>query len=213
MGGRKRRRLYPIVDKSLQYKFLALVFVYGMIIVLFIGVVLFVPDILDIMNEDLSLELRAKAADRMLALHFRIWPAVLALVCLLAIHSFRVFLRIAGPLYRFKQAFASVGEGDLGFRLKLRKKDYLHEEEKAFNKMLDGLQERLEMLSECLRKGMVSIEALEKTLTKKNLDSEEKRLLLEHGNSLKAMAGEMMRFQLNKSSESDEEERATGAPP
>ncbi|MBW2063597.1 MAG: hypothetical protein JRJ03_01570 [Deltaproteobacteria bacterium] len=212
MEGRKRRRLYPIVDKSLQYKFLALVFVYGMIIVFFIGIVLFVPDILDIMNEDLSLELRAKAADRMLALHFRVWPAVLALVCLLAIHSFRIFLRIAGPLYRFKQAFASVGEGDLGFRLKLRKKDYLHEEEKAFNRMLDGLQERLEMLSQCLGKGMASIEALEKTLTKENLGSEEKQLLLEHRNRLKAMAEEIGRFQLNKSGERGEEEQDTRTP-
>lgn len=204
MEGKKKRRHYPLVDRSLQYKFLALVFVYGIIIVLFIGVTLFVPDILDIVNEELSLELRARAADRMLSLHFRVWPAVLALVCLLAVHSFRTFLKIAGPLYRFKLAYARLGEGDLGFRLRLRERDYLHAEETEFNRMMDGLQGHLESLSQCLDRSLVSMRALEKSLARTDPGSEEQRALLEHRSSLEAMAGEMSRFRFKEREDKEE---------
>lgn len=206
IGGGEKRRRYPIVDKSLQYKFLSLVFIYGMVIVLFLGIALFVPDMLDVVNEDLSLELRAGAAERMLTLHFRVWPAVLALVCLLAIHSFRIFHRIAGPLFRFRLAYSRVGDGDLGFRLRLRKKDYLHGEETAFNKMMDALQERLVSVSECLDKGLVSMEELEKALPKGGSNSEERRLLSEHKNILEAMAREMRYFHLRDNEDKGEEQ-------
>ena len=138
-----RRRRYAPVDRSHQYRFLALVLAYNVLIVLFLGVTLFLPDILRMQDPNLSLELRATAAERILSMHTRVWPAVIALLCLIGIHSFRIFHRFVGPLYRFRWAFDQIRSGNLSFRVKLRRKDYLHREEKVFNDMLGLLAARV----------------------------------------------------------------------
>ncbi|UCF55937.1 MAG: hypothetical protein JSW15_07415, partial [Deltaproteobacteria bacterium] len=94
-----RRRTY-IVNKSLQYRFMAMLLIYGFAIVVFLAIFLFVPDIMKLMDENLSLEARGLAADKILTLHARVWPAVIVLICVLVLHSFRAFHRLAGPLYR-----------------------------------------------------------------------------------------------------------------
>lgn len=164
MKGRDKRRQYSIVDRSLQYRFLALVLVYGAVIVFFLGVSLFVPDILDIMNEDLALETRAMAADRMLSLHSRVWPAIVALLCFLGLHSFRIFHRLIGPLYRFRMVFGEVMRGSLDIRVKLRKKDYLHSEEEGFNDMMDVIQRKWDEVQSAIRQGQASLGELEKSI-------------------------------------------------
>ena len=96
--------------------------------------------------------MRAAAADRLLTLHSRVWPAIVAMVCVLGIHSVRIFHRLIGPLYRFRWAFSKIGNGDLNFRVKIRKSDYLHREEEALNQMIEGLSERCELhleVNEC----------------------------------------------------------------
>lgn len=165
MAERKRRRRYPIVDRSLQYRFLAIVLVYSTTIVLFLGICLFVPDIVNMMDEELSLEVRAAAAQRMLSLHARVWPATIALVCLLGIHSVRFFHRLIGPLYRFRSACEKIREGDLGFRVRLRKKDYIHREEAAFNEMVDVFAEKWESTRKGLLDALNSLCALEQAVT------------------------------------------------
>ena len=86
MTAKTRRKQYSIVDRSLQYRVLAIILVYSLVIVLFLAVCLFIPDILAMSNPDLSLEIRAAAADRLLTLHSRVWPASVAMVCVLGIH-------------------------------------------------------------------------------------------------------------------------------
>ena len=109
MTAKTRRKQYSIVDRSLQYRVLAIILVYSLVIVLFLAVCLFIPDILAMNNQDLSLEIRAAAADRLLTLHSRVWPAIVAMVCVLGIHSVRIFHRLIGPLYRFRWAFSIIG--------------------------------------------------------------------------------------------------------
>jgi methyl-accepting chemotaxis protein len=143
MNEPNRRKKYPLVDRSHQYRFLALVLIYNMAIVIFIGISLFVPEILRLQDPSLGLEARALAADRILTMHSRVWPAVIALICLFGMHSFRVFHRFVGPLFRFRWAFEEIRNGNLSFRVKLRKKDYLHREEEVFNVMLETLAEKI----------------------------------------------------------------------
>jgi hypothetical protein len=138
-----RRRRYAVVDRSHQYRFLALVLAYNVLIILFLGLSLFLPDILRIQDPTLSLEMRAAAADRILSMHTRVWPSVIALLCLIGMHSFRVFHRFVGPLYRFRWAFDQVRSGNLSFRVKLRRKDHLHREEEGFNEMMEVLAARV----------------------------------------------------------------------
>ena len=117
-----------------------------MIVVLFLAVFLFVPDILAMTNEGLSLEVRAAAAEKLFTLHSLLWPAIIAMVCILGIHSVRIFHRLIGPLYRFRWAFDKISEGDFNFRVQTRKSDYLHREEEALHKMIEALGEKCENL-------------------------------------------------------------------
>ncbi|MBW2309980.1 MAG: methyl-accepting chemotaxis protein [Deltaproteobacteria bacterium] len=166
MAEKIKRRQYPIVDRELQYKLFALILIYGVIIVLFFGVSLFVPDILDMMNEQLSLEVRAAAAAKILSYHSKVWPTAIALVCLIGIHSVRIFHRFIGPLYVFRLAFDKLRGGDLSFRVKLREKDYLHKEEGAFNEMIEGLKEKWESAHHNLTDALESLGSLERAVTR-----------------------------------------------
>jgi len=136
MEEKRKRRKFPIVDRSLQYRFLVIILAYGMITIIILAVTLFVPDIINMNNQNLSIELRGAAAERILTLHMRVWPGIIAVVCIFGLHSFRTFHRVIGPLYRFRWAFEKVGKGDLNFRVKLRTRDYLNREEEMFNEML-----------------------------------------------------------------------------
>lgn len=146
----EQRKTYSLVDKSRQYKFLALVTAYNLLVAFFFGLSLFFPDFLSITDENIPLETRAAIAERILYFHSRIWPIVIALICLIGLHSFRTFHRLIGPLFRFRWAFDQLREGNLGFPIKLREKDYLHREEESFNRMLETLAPKLENVrSEC----------------------------------------------------------------
>ncbi|MDA1092356.1 MAG: methyl-accepting chemotaxis protein [Acidobacteria bacterium] len=55
-------------------------------------------------------------------------------------HSVFVSHRIAGPLVRLRRALGAVGDGDLGVRVALRRKDYLGREQDVVNEMIDKLR-------------------------------------------------------------------------
>lgn len=161
MLGRNQRRRFPIVNRSLQYRFLAVIIVYSFVIVLFLAVFLFIPDIIRLQDESLPFHERAAAADKMLTLHGRVWPAILLLICLVALHSFRFFHRLIGPLYRFRQVYEQVRKGDLNLRVKIRKKDYLHEDEAALNHMLETLSEKWRNMQQTTENALSSLGTLE----------------------------------------------------
>jgi len=161
MRARTRRQQYSIVDRSLQYRVLAIIVTYSLVIVLFLVICLFVPDILAMSNEDLSWEIRAAAAEKLLTLHSRVWPAIIAMVCVLGIHSVRIFHRLIGPLYRFRWAFAEIAKGALNFRVQIRKNDYLHRENESLNEMIDALAGQCESMRKAGSRALDSLTALE----------------------------------------------------
>lgn len=163
MSSIKNRQRYSLVNKSHQYRFLAIMLGYNLIIVAFLVISLFLPDILQLQDESLSFDLRAAAADKILFLHARIWPTIIALICLIGLHSFRVFHRFVGPLYIITRAFGRVRDGELNFRVSLRKKDYLHGEKEAFNGMLDKLAEKMKASQNAGRGALESVGELEKS--------------------------------------------------
>ena len=207
MTASTRRRQYPIVDRSLQYRVLAIILTYCMIIVLFLAVCLFVPDILAMSNENLSLQMRAAAADKLITLHSRVWPAIIAMVCVLGIHSVRIFHRLIGPLYRFRWAFAKIGQGDLNFRVKIRKSDYLQREEEALNEMIDGLAGRHENIQTASSRALESLGALEQEAEAASGEQNpDKELLREHRQHLEYLVDQLKTFRL--SGEAQEEREA-----
>lgn len=148
---RFRRRMFPVVDRSLQYRLLAMMLVYGFVLMAFMMLCFLFPDVLKLDEAAQSIEVRAAVAERVLYLHARVWPAALALICLIGLHSFREFHRLIGPLFRFRWAFDQVKQGNLAFRVRLRKGDHLHREEILFNEMLESLTSRLNEIATALR--------------------------------------------------------------
>jgi methyl-accepting chemotaxis protein len=161
MTERYKRRWFPVANRSHQYRFLTMILIYNTIIVVCLAIFLFVPDMLKLYDQTLSIEIRGVAADRILSIHSRLWPLIISLVCFIGMHSFRVFHGFVGPLYRITVAFGQIRKGDLSFRVRLREKDYLHEEKKAFNEMLEKLAEKIGGIKSAGVGAMESLDELE----------------------------------------------------
>ena len=136
----KRRR---ILLESLQYRLLVIHLIYFVTILLIFAGALFLPLILQLQSGSLSVLEQGEVAGQFLALHARVWPAMLVVLVLLALHSVLVSHRIAGPLYRFRSIFKAITEGDLSIRANLRKTDYLGKESDSLNEMIAGLRAKL----------------------------------------------------------------------
>ena len=189
-----RRRVFPVIS-SLQYRFLAMTLVYSFIIVCFFVVTAFLPDMIEMRDPGLSLEARSNAASRVLAKHTWVWPAVISLIIVLALHSFRAFLKVIGPLYRFRWAFEQLGSGNMQFRIQLRKKDYLRTEEEALNKMLEALNDKLGSAKEASEEALKSMDALEEVASKGNDWSEPQiDMLRSHREQLERLAAVLKFF-------------------
>ncbi|MBW1721969.1 MAG: methyl-accepting chemotaxis protein [Deltaproteobacteria bacterium] len=174
---RNRRRRYPVVKRSLQYRFLGFILGYGLLIVVLMAWVFLIPDLLLLDDATKPVEIRALAADRVLNVHARVWPAVIALLCVMGLHSFRVFHRIAGPLYRFEQVMEIIGKGDFSTRIRLRRKDYLHSEAEAFNRMIESLSERINGIIRAQEEAMETLGELEKALERNRGDGHGEEIL------------------------------------
>ena len=193
---RTRRRLFPVIS-SLQYRFLAMTLIYSFIIVCFFAVLTFLPDMMEMRDTSLSLEARSSAASRVLAKHTWVWPAVLSLIIVLSLHSFRAFLKVIGPLYRFRWAFEQLGSGNMLYRIKLRKRDYLRTEEEALNNMLETLNGKLGRIKEASEEASKSVGELEKSANEGNEWTQTQMdLLRAHHESLQRLASEVKFFRL-----------------
>ena len=209
MTARTRRQQYSIVDRSLQYRVLAIIVTYSLVIVLFLVVCLFVPDILAMSNEDLSWDIRLAAAEKVLTLHSRVWPAIIAMVCVLGIHSVRIFHRLIGPLYRFRWAFAEIAKGALNFRVQIRKSDYLHRENEALNEMINALADQCESIQQAGSRAIDSLTVLEQGANNDhgggNPDQE---LLKQHRKLLEDLIDRVKYFRVSPEESEEQEEKS-----
>jgi methyl-accepting chemotaxis protein len=142
VGMMYRRKQY-IVDKKLQYRLVIYNVLYFLAIVLAIGFGLFFPLMLDLSNPNLSIAEQGQVADKILYLHSRMGPVLLVLLIALSFHSIFVSHKIAGPLYRFKATFQQVAEGDLSKIGKIRKGDFLVNEQAKIEEMIVALRSKL----------------------------------------------------------------------
>ena len=130
-----------IVDSSRQYKVLALIAIYVFIAVLLTGALMFLPSIIGLSNK-VGQEQYA-AAKEVLVMHKRFWPSIFIVVVILGGHSIFLCHRLFGPLYRMNKALKHVSEGNLNYDFKLRKKDFLKQEEKNMDAMIHSLREKI----------------------------------------------------------------------
>jgi len=196
-----QRRSY-IVNKSLQYRFLATIIIYFFITIAFLSVYVFVPEIIQFEDENLSQQDRAAAADRILVFHSRIWSASLVLMCAFGIHSILFFHRVAGPLYRFHKAFERIREGDLNFEVRIRKKDYLHTEAEIINEMIGGISGKLKTIQLASLEASRSWDEIEKKLS--DWKEADKELLGVHRRQIEALADAAGSFRLREEEQDSE---------
>lgn len=144
IGRYTRRQLFV---HPIQYWFVATTLMYFacMLIVLYGIVVLPMVETLD--NPSVAWQERAQAATQFLDFNARVWPWIAVTFLGLLLHSIYFMHRIAGPLYRFKALFHTIGAGNLYQRAKLREHDYLQREAGDFNAMLDQLEQKIESLN------------------------------------------------------------------
>jgi len=141
------RRRHFLVG-GLQYRMLALSLGHLVVFAVLVSVALFAPLMIQLENPGLEPEVQRRIATEFLYLHSRFWPTLGLIFLCLGCHSVLVTHRIAGPLIGFRRVLASVGVGDLSVRARMRRHDYLAQEEAAINAMIGGLRERMERVQE-----------------------------------------------------------------
>jgi methyl-accepting chemotaxis protein len=146
--GMKNRRKRYIIDKRLQYRLLIYNGIYLLTIILAVGAGLFLPLVLELSNLNLSVAQQGEVASKILYLHSRLGPVLLIVFLILSVHSVVVSHRIAGPLYRFRATFKQVAQGDLSSVTRIRKGDFLLNEQAKIEEMIEALRSRLHQIKD-----------------------------------------------------------------
>ncbi len=162
MGKRPYKRRQILVDRF-QYRLVLINLLYFLTILLIFSAALFLPLIIQI-ESSTPLSEQEAVATQFLALHARVWPALLLAFLLLAIHSIIVSHRIAGPLLRFRNTFRAIGTGDLSMRETIRKHDYLGNEADILNEMIAGLRTKIKDIEKPYEEACRVVMALERAM-------------------------------------------------
>ncbi|MEK6641698.1 MAG: hypothetical protein AABZ17_13625 [Nitrospirota bacterium] len=140
-----RRRWWAIVH-PFQIRMLSMIFSYTLIIVVLLAIPMFGPLMQALDNPALSWQEKAVVGNDLLNLHARYWPwaigagIVLVIHC---IHSTQIMFRVASPLYRLKNLFPQIAQGNLVIRTTLRKGDFLAPEVELVNQMTAQLNAKI----------------------------------------------------------------------
>ena len=161
MGALFKRKKY-VVNKE-QYKVTAVIVLYNVLAIFLAGVLVFLPSFIGLSSSMHSSQ-QVAAAQEIIVLHKRFWPAIIIVAAILGTHSIFFFHRFFGPLYRFKVTLKEVAKGDLSFNFGLRNKDFLTEEKEIINDMISNLRGNLVDLKQDNEALVSSIQQLESSL-------------------------------------------------
>ncbi len=153
-----RRKRWAIVH-PLQIRMLSMILSYTLIIFVLLAIPVFSPLMQALDDRSLSWQERAAVGNDLLNLHARYWPWALGAGLVLVIHcihSMHIMFRVAGPLYRLKNVFPQIGQGNLSIRATLRKGDFLSPETELVNQMTAQLQAKISAMK--IRQATVSLD-------------------------------------------------------
>lgn len=173
----KRSLKNYFIDKRFQTKYLLLtILLLGTYTFIFIAI-LFSPSILTLFF-DASLEEKAAAARTFLVLHDTIWPTAAAVILIFGFLSIFLTHKIAGPVYRLKQALTELIGGNLDTRMRLRKGDDLQELAAQVNLFSDELRNYVTALKKDHEQLSNYIDLLEREIGAKSLSEEATREII-----------------------------------
>lgn len=193
-----KRKILPSRGRPRYIRFMLLILTYNLLIILFLGVAIFLPDVIQMASQGADFMDRGAAASRMLAMHARVWPGIIVLLILIGIHSFRSFHRVLGPLQRFEEAFEQMAQGNFHLRVKLRKGDLLGTEQESFNTMMDALGEKLTASQGAVQEVFASLDSLEKAVTGQGKDPTIQKPLKDLRSKLQILSWDLKFFQTKK---------------
>lgn len=131
-----RRRRF-LICPSLQVPLLLRSFGHLLIVSVALIAALFGPSVVSLLTSDAASDRALSAANHILFLHPRFWPALALSLLLVALDSIRTSHRIAGPLYRFNLAMDRVRLARIPEPIRLRKGDFLQDDCRRVNAVLD----------------------------------------------------------------------------
>ncbi|MFO0774684.1 MAG: methyl-accepting chemotaxis protein [Nitrospiraceae bacterium] len=137
------KRHYFLND-SCQPRIMTVNVLHQSLVFLAFSAALFIPLMVQLQRAPLADFESQQAATQILALHERVWPAFPVALVLVGAHSLFFSHRIAGPLYRFRQIFSAVAEGNLSVTARIRKHDYLHPEAERLDAMVSALRRKVQ---------------------------------------------------------------------
>lgn len=130
----KFQRKTVLVKRSLQIKYIALLFGVILIAVVLIGGDLLLTLSRIVSSDNPALLPLLEKVKQMLLVKTILYLGIIVAASLIMSN------RIAGPIYRFEQSAQVVGSGDLTHRVRLRTGDELMELQDEFNDMVSSLQ-------------------------------------------------------------------------
>ena len=133
-GPQKFQRRTVLVKRSLQLKYIGLVFLSVLCASLIIGGDIYYNMYKLIVSEAPSLAAAASQFNAIILVKLVLYLALMLLIAVFVSHRF------AGPVYRFEKSAQAVAAGDLTHRVCLRTGDELVELQEEFNAMIAGLQ-------------------------------------------------------------------------
>lgn len=143
------QRRYLLWD-TVQPRFLAVSVAHQTLVFLTFAGSLFIPLMIKLHNTPLSSPEAGNIGTRFTILHDSVWPAFPIAILLILVHSVFFSHRIAGPLYRFRNVFKAIGQGDLMVQTKIRDHDYLQQEAEGLEHMIVELRSKLaEIKTDC----------------------------------------------------------------
>lgn len=143
-----RRRIY-LIDKEIQYRFI------GAWFLMTIGFVLFILGVLYFSLKIIGVSVAPHASNIARSLYIIISINALAIIVLVFgffFYSIRESHKIAGPAYRIGLSLKRIADGDINFRVTLRKADYFKPVAKNLNELLDDITTRNTTLTDALDK-------------------------------------------------------------
>jgi len=141
----KKKRTIILVKKSLQIRFAFITFFAVLVAAALVGWDIYYSINMR-MVEDFGIDPDFGIAMRWIN-HLIITKLVLYSIVIFLI-SFFISHKFAGPLFRFEQTCEEVGDGDLTYRVNLRKNDELLDLQDKFNLMIDSLQSKVQRIEQ-----------------------------------------------------------------
>ena len=152
-----------LVDRF-QVRLAGVAIVHFLVIVGVFVSALFAPIVIDLVSGDMSSPRVQEAAREFLVLHNRIWMPLLGALVLLVLHNILMTHRIAGPLYRFRVYFKTVGEGRLASVMEIRDRDYLRKDAEVISEMVESLRNKVALVAEHVERASEDWDRLRSTL-------------------------------------------------